>query len=543
LTPDGDSLNLFSVGPPSAYFGSRSFTDSTITYVPSIYAHGPVSIQYRLYDYINPALITASLVIYVENPCRDTLNINNVSALINSYGNQFWNAPDGNHFVVPKSGNNSSLFNFSMWIAGADVNGHFYLAAERYRMSGQDFYSGPFSIVTPPDFVKKWSRVWKLRRSEIEYHKSHWWLNGYTPIEAIATWPGNGNPQYGQMDTLAPYKDVDGNGLYNPMKGDYPVIRGDMAVFSIYNDYTGLHTETQGTPIHLEVHSMAYAFDCQEDSALWNTVFLHLDLYNRAPFNYLDCAVGFFIDGDLGSAWDDYVSTDVSRGSINFYNGTDFDGTPAFPGYGQHPPAQSFTLLAGPYMDPDGEDNPKYDSLSHEPCDLSINGFGFGNTFRDDERLGMMGSRYFTNGATGPTTDPQTAAEYVGYLKGHWLDGEPCRYGGNGHPSNGGNGPISNFMFPALSDPCDWGTNGIQPAGYTTGAGGSGPAWTENLAGNAPGDRRGIAIVGPFTFPAQQMHPVDIAFVNARNYIDTAAIAAIPVLNERIDKIRNYFCT
>ncbi len=539
--PDGDSLYLFFVGSPANGYGIRTYTYNTITFKPSIYAHGWVNILYKLLDYVNPAIINSKVSVFVENPCRDTLNINNVSALINSYGNQFWDLTGGNHYVVPKSGQASSIFNFSMWIAGRDVNGQYHIAAERYRVPGQDFYSGPVSTNYDNQYIKTWTKVWKLRRSEIAWHNSHWWQPGYIPITAIATWPGNGNTALGESAKLAPFKDVDGDNVYNPLKGDYPLIRGDMAIFSIYNDKAGIHSETQGEALGVEIHSMTYAFDCQQDSALWNTVFMHLEVYNRSTYDYGEGIIGLFIDGDLGSLWDDYVGTDVSRGSVFFYNGTNVDGTGLPAHYGTFPPAQSLTILAGPFMEPNTLDDPQYDSLTHSPCDMSINGFGFGNGDRDDERLGLMGSRYFNNSPSGPTSDPQIGSEYISYLRGNWRDGQACSYGGNGHPGSGATGPECRFMFPALTDPCNWGTDGIQPAGFTTGAGGSGPSWTELETGNPPADRRGIAILGPFVINKTTMQPLDIAFVTGRNYSDTNASAAITVMNQRIDMVRNYF--
>ncbi len=79
-------------------------------------------------------------------------------------------------------------------------------------------------------------------------------------------------------------------------------------------------------------------------------------------------------------------------------------------------------------------------------------------------------------------------------------------YGGDGHASGGGDSLLpSRFMFPGDSDPCHWGTGGVDP----------GPLWTEETAGNAPGDKRGLASMGPFTFEAGSVEYLDIAYVTA----------------------------
>ena len=62
-------------------------------------------------------------------------------------------------------------------------------------------------------------------------------------------------------------------------------------------------------------------------------------------------------------------------------------------------------------------------------------------------------------------------------------------------------------MFPELSDPCFWGTNGEEPYGPVE--------WTETSAGNPPNDRRGLSVMGPFTFEPESMERIDIAFVAA----------------------------
>jgi hypothetical protein len=121
---------------------------------------------------------------------------------------------------------------------------------------------------------------------------------------------------------------------------------------------------------------------------------------------------------------------------------------------------------------------------------VSINGINFGDSIVDNERFGMRRFVYHNNlGGYWAMTDPDRAAEYYNYLRGFWKDGIRMRYGGNAHPNAGGDGPECDFMFPSDTDPCNWGTHGIQP-NYITGAGGSGVKWTEETAGNEPYDRR-----------------------------------------------------
>ena len=116
-------------------------------------------------------------------------------------------------------------------------------------------------------------------------------------------------------------------------------------------------------------------------------------------------------------------------------------------------------------------------------------------------------------------------------MKAVWKDGTAMEYGGNGHISSGAYGPACNFMFPGLSDPCYWGTNGEEPFGPVD--------WTEEIAGNDPFDRRGLSVMGPFTFEPQSMHKVDLAFVTARG--EDGPQSSVDLLKEYIDAVKDEY--
>lgn len=288
----------------------------------------------------------------------------------------------------------------------------------------------------------------------------------------------------------------------------------------------------------IEIHAMAYAFNCPDDSALIYSTFIHYNIYNRSSNQYHDTYMGAYVDTDLGDAWDDYIGCDVGRGSFYTYNGDNVDGSGQAGTYGAFPPALSVTVLGGPALDPDNLDNPKIDGQGNALCDVSINGDNFGDGMMDNERYGLSRFVYTTNCSSGPTCDPSVAADYYNLLCGKWKDGVNMQYGGNGHPNAGATGPDCNFMFPDLSDGCNWGTSGIQPAGYITGAGGSGVSWTEANVSNPPNDRRGTISMGPFTFQSGAHHVLDLAFVWARQYADSSALASVSLLKTRIDEVR-----
>ena len=472
------------------------------------------------------------------------LNVNNINALFFARGSHFFY--ENAAFEVPKGSGKTSAFSNTMWIGGKDSQGVLHFAGERYRQgpntgiagSCPDFYCGP---VMDPAYYSAyqdslWSHVWNLKKTEIEYHKAHYADPGYQPLTDILTWPGNGNTAMGQASQLAPFFDVNGDGIYSPMDGDYPLMRGDQALFFIFNDDRGPHLETLGNKLGLEFHGMAYAWDLPNDSAFKNTVFLNYQIFNRSQNTYDSVYLGVFTDVDIGYPNDDYVGCDVERNIHIGYNGTPVDGYGESYAYGANPPSLGVVILAGPYMDPDGIDNPKYDSYGHRLCDYSVNGQFFGDSIVDNERLGMCRFEYTNNSGVPPyMLDPGYDYQYYSYMKGLWLDGTPFLYGGNGHASTGAYGPACRFMFPGESDSLNWGTGGIPPYGPKN--------WTDSSAGNSPGDRRGVQVSGPFTFNAGAVQEFDLSFNWARDYNSKSAMGSVSKLKAMTDIVNQAFVT
>lgn len=467
----------------------------------------------------------------------DTLDINQVEARINSNGTHFAVPNSAPCYRIPKSSGLNTLYSMSLWFGGLDLLGQLYLSAEANSL--KDFQPGPVSLDYTGSFMQQWDKVWKLSRSAVQYHVSHWNQTGYTPIPEILDWPGNGDTANGQLKSIAPYKDVNGDGYYTPMQGDYPLIPGDEAIFFVYNDDLNPANGLSALNLKLEIRGMAYAFHCPEDSALMYTTFFHYDILNRSGRNYHNFTLGIYADPDIGFSGDDYFGCDVGRSTFYAWNGDNFDGYSNW-GYGYNPPAQGITLLQGPICNPDGMDNPAFDT-TQLTCGAAVNGTGFGDQVADNEHLGLTGFMGFENSKTGPLKIPETVLDYYYYLQLRCTDGMNLMYGGGGHPSLGATGPVCRFMYPGLSDPCNWGTAGILPAGYTTGGGGSGPPWTGEAIGKDPDNSRCLGITGPITFETYTQRSLDLALVSGRSFTDTTSAAAIPVMLNRTDKIREYF--
>lgn len=437
------------------------------------------------------------------------LDINNIKARINANGSLFRDTAiiSGADFEAPKGGGNKSIYESNLWIGGLDNGNQIKLAAQTYRQSGTDFQPGALDTVNAsisPTQSAQWNKVWKINKTQVDSCR----LGLYNLLpSAIATWPAN-PINANESRNLAPYFDANGNGIYDPnpgqVNGDCPCIKGDQAIFFIFND-AKVHQESGGNPIGLEIQGLAYAFDAPSDSALNNTIFLHYKIINRTAFSLLHTYVSSFNDFDLGNGNDDYAGSDVMRSAFYAYNGDTLDSpSQGQPGYGTKLPALGCVFLKGPIADAnDGIDNNRNGVIDE-----------YGET------MDLSKFVCFNNDAT-IRGNPQTASDFYNYCVGRWKDGTPITFGGNGYNTTGT--PCS-FMFPENTDP-----------NFTS------TSWTETIASNTPGDRRGLGSVGPFTFEPGEEICLDLAYVFARNYSGSSNTAAITKLQGHIDEVQNYF--
>jgi len=516
------------------------------------------------------------------------LEVNNVRTRINTGGDMWWDFEVA-QYEIPKGSRKTSMFSAALWIGGIDVNDQLKLAALRYRQgpnsgspgSGNDFWPGPLTIdgtaaISEAECAVR-DKLYPITRAEIDEYLA-WWDNksaypGYQIPTSILDWPAHGDVTQKQSYYLAPFFDRAGDGNYDPEDGDYPyydisnelchsstptkedeegivkggllsdqVIKGDATLWWVFNDKGNIHSETQGTPIGLEIRAQAFGFATNDE--INNMTFYSYEIINRSTYRLTGTYFSQWVDTDLGFATDDYVGCDVDRGLGYSYNGKPKDGDGQFWAYGDQPPAVGVDFFQGPYMDPDGSDNPSFkgDGLLgpsfNGDCSIvglngssmtmnygeegnqqtgtfivrseAINGVNFGNGIVDDERFGMRRFVYHNNAdAPGPyMQDPKYAPQYYNYLKGIWLDNTKMLYGGNGHISTGAFGPECDFMFPGDTDVCDWGTGGLPPNGPKY--------WTEEISQNKEGDRRFMQSAGPFVLEPGAVNYITVGIPWAR---------------------------
>jgi hypothetical protein len=402
------------------------------------------------------------------------LDINNVSmALLNDGTNN--DSYQTVHNEEPKGSTASCTFFSGLWIGGMDNGGNLHEAAMTYRENGMDFYPGPLDTIygtTDSTVAGQYDYMWKITKMSLQEFQYNWSIgavqNGtFQPDPDIITWPANGTGNHSR--NLAPFIDVDGNGIYNPLTGgDYPVMKGDEMLYCIFNDNLTAHGESGSVPMKVEIHETSYAFYCpsvaDSEKAINYTVYHDYEIFNRSNSDYHSVYVGTWDDDDLGQFTDDYTGC-ISTENFSFIcNAEVNDGNNPFPQlgtYGAHPPIESHAILDGPVAEPsDGIDNDN---------DGTIDETG--------EKNLMTGFVYFYNDWS-PMGNPEHADDYYLYLSGKWKDSTNLTYGGNGY---GGITP-THFMF-----------NGLM---YDT------TAWTEKSMNDWLGDRRGLTSCGPFDMRA-----------------------------------------
>lgn len=414
------------------------------------------------------------------------LDINNVRTTIMNGGDMWWNLVSAKYEIPkvtdPNGVRKHSIFAGSLWIGGVDAGKNLKLAAMTYRQSGVDFYAGPLDTSTTPNPIidpqrcDYYDKIYKVSREEIDAFIQ---FGSAKITKAILEWPGNGSRAFGESQYLAPFVDVDNDGQYSPLNGDYPDIPGDQALWFVYNDRGNIHTETQGVPIGLELRTTAFAFATNDE--INNMTFYTTQVINRGePVEQV--YFGQWIDPDLGNYSDDYVGCDTTRQLGYCYNADDDDE--GILGYGKNPPTVGLDFFKGPIGDSGLE-------------------------------LGMSYFVYYNNDFTN-IGNPFRPAHFYNFLKGLWHDGSPMTFGGNGT----GGSIATKYMFSG------------DPVANT--------GWTEKTAGNQKGDRRFIQSSGPFTLKTGAVNEVTVGSVWARSSAG-GATGSLNLLRLADDKAQTLF--
>ena len=427
--------------------------------------------------------------------------INNVRARLLGGGDVWWDLSVG-RYIVPKvdpaSGLDevSSIFAGAVWLGGYDPVGNLKLAAQTYRMSNRnDFWPGPLDPVLGTierDTCAQWDKQFRVTGENIRTFLRDFNLAAEmgdvlsredVPIDVLG-WPARGNPHFARIhgfelpntsQGLAGFWDSNNDFFYDPLDGDYPIIeiRGcpvpqfpDEMIFWIYNDAGGIHTQTQGAPIQMEIQVQAFAYSTNDE--INDMTFQRYKLINRATQSIDSTFFAMWVDPDLGCSQDDYIGCDTSRSLAFVYNedrvdgitGCDCEGTPT---YCEEIPMLGVDYFRGP-LDENGEE------------------------------IGMSSFTYFNLATVGQwpaaQTDPDVAQEFYNYMSGSWRNGTPFSFGGSG--------------FNIGGDPIDY---------AFTGRPNDGNAWSMCSENLAFGDRRTIQASGPFRLDPSAVNELIIGVV------------------------------
>lgn len=427
------------------------------------------------------------------------LDVNNVRARLLAGGDMWWDLSEAKYIVPnvrPPQPEVSAIFAGSVWIGGFDDEGNLKMAGQDYRTSGVEWWPGPLTPGTGETFAQRcleWDRFFRVTSADIEEHKRN--IRNFIeqgqdyPPELIPDnvkyWPALGNPFFNERyDFELPFNDQGlGNffdftcsGVYDPSQGDYPIIeiRGcvpecsdrdaldlrdpDEMYFWVYNDAGGVHTNSGGDVIRMEVQVQAFAYATQDE--INNMTFYRHKLINRAPTSIDSTYFSMWVDADLGCPFDDYIGSDSTLDLMYQYNEDAVDGS--VPGSCECPTA------SGPI--------PTY---CRDIPALGVDYFR-GPLDENGEEIGLSSFMYYNNPSgfdgSAATTDPGVAGEFYNYLTAHWRDGRPLTVGGSGYRVTGGT--PTNYAFTDEPNDLD--------------------GWSMCTAGLNQADRRTLQTSGPF---------------------------------------------
>ena len=373
-----------------------------------------------LLSFIGPNLVTGQNCPPATIANEVILNGNNYSGPIRPGGHPLWgleeNQSQGLKFDDPLSGRVKTIFAQGLWMAGFDPAGNIAAQASTYSLAADynTFVPGPVDqngaslAANCTDFDQAWS----VRRFEIEAHLADYADNQLIddPIPAIMGWPGRGNPVFSTYsgfelpdsdDEYAPFLDLNGDGIYAPRVGEYPVEPkqnsiAEQLVWTVSNTTTAQPNADFPEFFPIQLQKTAWAFACTENQQLNDAIFVRYRVDHRGVTDFNSVRFGIWTDFDMGCRQDDYFGVDTLSNTYYAYN-MDNDDDVACPGggmgVGENPPVQSVTWL-----------------------NQHIASFNYTANFLTDQ-----------------DTLPDPREKVFNTLHGRWANGQPLEYGGTGY--------------------------------------------------------------------------------------------------------------
>ncbi len=327
-------------------------------------------------------------------------------------------------------------FGKAIWAAARDGADNLKVSANSFpSLTKNDFLPGPLNRQTgqPIDTLcGVFNRVWIVNQFDI-FDLQVKFQDGTLALDDIPDdileWPATGNPYMEDLAPdfdLAPFMDVSGDGIYDPLEGDLPIVLEENpdfipAEFSfvVYNDMT-THTNSGGEPIGLEFHQTNYVVNCAEDTEADHTVFTRLRYHYLGQEPLSELKISLFEDFDLACNENDYAGCNLDLNCTFNYN----KGGETFVGacHDFDVPNDNGAIRSTIFLN--------HDMKSFKPFYL----LGIGDTLV-------------------PGIDPTGPMEHYFYMSGLWRDGMPQTVGGNAYDPNSTETTL--FAFPDRPDQAD----------------------------------------------------------------------------------------
>ncbi len=291
----------------------------------------------------------------------------------------------------------------------------------------------------------------------------------------------------------APFKDVNGNGVYEPSIDIPGIPNADQTIWFVTNDLDSIQTKKLygSLPMGVEMQTTVWAYNNVEP--LNNMIFKRYIIINKSSTKFEDMYFGIWSDPDVGGdAGDDLVGCDTLLNLDFCYNGDDSD-----PSYGSYIPSVGFCLLQGPVSEGTTNDVAKF----------------MGKTFTGKKNL-QMTSFSFLYKYPSPYGDPVLGSyngtiQIYNFLKGNLSDGTPFP-----NPLTGGT-----TKFPFSGDP-------VTQQGYISGS------WRSIIPPDSKADRRMMLCSGPFNMAPGDTQEVIFAQIAAGGGQGYSRLASVSLLKK-----------
>lgn len=292
----------------------------------------------------------------------------------------------------------------------------------------------------------------------------------------------------------APFKDVNANGIYEPMI-DIPGVSGaDQTIWFVANDLDSNQTKKLfgALPMGIEMQTTVWAY--KDLVPLNNMIFKRYLVINKSKTKFEEMYFGIWSDPDLGGdAGDDLIGCDTLLNLAFCYNGDNSD-----PSYGAYIPSVGFLLLQGPVTEGVANDTARF----------------MWKTTAGKKNLQMTGFSWLYKYAA-PYGDPKLGnyngtIQIYNFLKGNLSDGTP-----HPNPLTGGS-----TKFPFSGDP-------ITQTGFV-----AGKTYPDGFI-DRKHDRRMMLCSGPFNLAPGDTQEVIFAEMAAGGNKGESRLAAVSLLKQQ----------